>query len=81
MLKNYLKIAFRSLAKNKLYGFVNIAGLTTGLTCCILIGIYIMNEVSYDRFNKNADRIVRLNTEYSLEGTAMANPVKSLRTE
>jgi len=71
MLKNYFKIAYRNLVKNKLYGLVNIGGLTIGITCCILIGIYIINELSYDRFNKNASRIVRVNTEYSLEGTVV----------
>jgi len=52
MLKMYLKIAFRNLAKNKLYSFINISGLTIGIASCILIGLYISNELSYDRFHK-----------------------------
>ncbi len=69
MLKNYFKVALRNLLKNKLYSFVNIVGLTIGITCCILIGLYIGHEWSYDRFHKNADRIVRLTSEYSNGGT------------
>ena len=65
MLKSYFKIAFRKLAKNKLYSFVNITGLTVGVTSCLLIGLYISHELSYDRFNKQADRIVRVTSERS----------------
>jgi len=60
MIKNYFKVAWRKIKKNKLYTFVNITGLTIGIASCLLIGLYIAHEVSYDRFNKNADRIVRL---------------------
>ena len=69
MFKNYFKIAWRNLRKNKLYSFVNIIGLTTGIVSCILIGLYIGHELSYDRFHKNADRIVRITMEYSNGGT------------
>ncbi len=69
MLKNYFKVALRNLRKNKLYSFVNIVGLTIGITCCILIGLYIAHEWSYDRFHKNADRIARVTMEYSTGGT------------
>ncbi|HEV3222195.1 MAG TPA: ABC transporter permease [Puia sp.] len=69
MFKNYFKIALRNLKKNKLYSFVNIIGLTIGITSCILIGLYIGHELSYDRFHKNADRIVRITMEYSNGGT------------
>ncbi len=69
MWKNYFKTAFRNLQKNKLYTGINIFGLAIGLTACLLIGIYIMHELSYDSFNKNADRIVRVTMEYSQAGT------------
>src|SRR5450432_595612 len=69
MLKNYFKVAWRNLKKNKLYSFVNIVGLTVGITSCVLIGLYIGHEWSYDRFHRNADRIVRITTEYSNGGT------------
>jgi putative ABC transport system permease protein len=69
MLKSYFKIAWRNLRKNKLYTFVNLAGLTIGITSCILIGLYIAHEFSYDRFNTNADRIARVTMEYGQGGT------------
>ncbi|HXB43915.1 MAG TPA: ABC transporter permease [Puia sp.] len=69
MLKIYLRIAWRNLAKNKLYSLVNIGGLTIGIASCILVGLYVSNELNYDRFNKNADRIVRVTTEYTVNGT------------
>ena len=69
MFRSYFKIAWRNLLKNKIYCLVNIGGLTTGITCCILIGLYLSNETSYDRFHKNADRIVRATTEYTINGT------------
>jgi putative ABC transport system permease protein len=64
MFKNYLKTAFRNLGKNKLYSGINIIGLTIGLAACLLIGVYINHELGYDKFNKNADRIVRVTMEY-----------------
>lgn len=64
MFKNYLKTAFRNLGKNKLYSGINIIGLTVGLAACLLIGVYISHELSYDKFNSNAGRIVRVTMEY-----------------
>lgn len=69
MFKNYLKTAFRNLRKNKLYSGINIFGLAIGLASCFLIGLYISNELSYDKFNVNADRIVRVTMEYQNAGT------------
>jgi hypothetical protein len=65
MFKNYFKIAWRHLQKNKLYALANIIGLAVGIMSCILIGIYIMHERSFDRFHKNADRIVRVTMDYN----------------
>ncbi|MFN2440309.1 MAG: ABC transporter permease, partial [Chitinophagaceae bacterium] len=65
MLKNYLKIALRHLQKSKLYAVVNIVGLAIGICSCLLIGIYIWHELSYDKFHKNADRIARVTWEYN----------------
>ncbi len=85
MLKSYLKIAFRKLKKNKLYSFVNITGLTVGIVSCMLIGIYIVHELSYDRFHANADRIVRVTSErnvgsdirkYAVTGTKVGPQLK-----
>ncbi len=60
MLKNYLKIAARNLLKHKAYSFINIAGLAMGMTCCILILLYVQHELSYDRFHQDAKRIYRI---------------------
>jgi len=68
MLKNYLKIAWRNLKKNRLYAFINIIGLTTGIVSCLLIGVYIKHELNYDRFNQNADKIVRVTMDYNFGG-------------
>ncbi len=57
MFKNYLKTAIRNLRHNKVYSFINIAGLTIGLACAMLIILYVKDEVSYDRFHKNANQI------------------------
>jgi putative ABC transport system permease protein len=54
MFKNYLKITLRNLKKNKIYSFINIAGLAIGLACCILILLWVQDELSYDRFHENA---------------------------
>lgn len=70
MFKNYLKIALRNLRKNKLYSSVNIIGLTIGLVGCLLIGVYVWNELTYDRFHKNADRIARIIMETRSSGSA-----------
>src|SRR5665213_143563 len=60
MIKNYLRSAWRNIARNPFISFINIFGLTVGLTCCLLILAYIINERSYDKFNKNADNVYRV---------------------
>lgn len=60
MIKNYFKQTWRSIAKNKTYSALNIAGLAAGLTCFIFIALWVTDELSYDKFNSNYDRIVRL---------------------
>lgn len=60
MFKNYFKTAWRSLMKHKIVSFINVFGLTVGLTCCLLITAYVLNELSYDKYNKNADNIYRV---------------------
>lgn len=69
MIKNYFKTAWRNLWKNKLYSAINVFGLAVGLAACLLIGIYILHEMSYDKFNAKADRIVRVTMEYGQAGT------------
>lgn len=60
MFNNYLKIAYRSILKNKSYSFINISGLAVGLASFLLIGIYISHELSYDTFHEDSDRIYRI---------------------
>lgn len=60
MLKNFLNIALRNLKKHKAYSFINILGLSIGLGCSILIFLYIQDELSYDKYHKNAKQIYRL---------------------
>ncbi|MFD1144626.1 ABC transporter permease [Larkinella insperata] len=60
MLRNYLKIAFRGLIKQKGYSSINILGLSTGMAVALLIGLWIYDELSFDRYHKNYDRIAQL---------------------
>ncbi|WP_286756741.1 ABC transporter permease [Roseivirga sp. UBA838] len=62
MLKNYLKIAIRNLSKHKGYSFINIFGLAVGICCCLLIFLYVKDELTYDRFQSKANRIYRINS-------------------
>jgi putative ABC transport system permease protein len=63
MLLNYLKIALRNFLQRKSYSLITVTGLAIGLTACLLIFLYIKQELSYDRFHENADRIYRLAVE------------------
>jgi len=60
MIKNYLKIAFRNLWRHRVFSFINILGLTVGLTAFFLIFLYIRFELSYDAFNSKAGTIYRV---------------------
>jgi len=60
---NYTKIALRKIKRQKGFSFINIAGLAIGMAACILILIWVQDELSYDRFHENADQIFRINTE------------------
>ncbi|HEX6180852.1 MAG TPA: ABC transporter permease, partial [Chitinophagaceae bacterium] len=60
MFTNYLKIAWRNMRKNSIYSFINIFGLTAGLTAFLLIALYIFDELTYDSFHQNADSIYRV---------------------
>ncbi|HEY5823645.1 MAG TPA: ABC transporter permease [Cyclobacteriaceae bacterium] len=63
MLKNYFKVALRSLAKQKAYSFINILGLSVGLASCLLIVMFVTDEFSYDKFHDKADRIYKIALE------------------
>jgi putative ABC transport system permease protein len=67
MFKNYLTVALRNLMRHKVYSFINMAGLAIGMTCCLLIFLYVRYERSYDRYHDKADRIWRVTTELVFE--------------
>jgi len=66
MLRNYLKIAIRNMKRHKGYSFINIFGLAIGMACCILILLYVTDELSYDNYHEKADRIYRINAISSI---------------
>src|SRR5579871_6855029 len=68
MIKNYLTIAWRNLVKNKTFSFINILGLTIGITVCMMIFLFIMHEVSYDRFHAKSANIYRVMRHFNSEG-------------
>src|ERR1700722_7474134 len=63
MFENYFKTAWRSLRKNKTFSTINIIGLSIGVACSLLIALYVLDELSYDRFNTQATRIYRINEQ------------------
>ncbi|HEY1871820.1 MAG TPA: ABC transporter permease, partial [Chitinophagaceae bacterium] len=60
MIKNYLLLAVKNFRKQKLFSLINILGLTVGITCCLMIFLFILNEFSYDKFHKNGENIYRV---------------------
>ena len=74
MIKSYFKLAWRNLMKNKVYSFINVFGLAIGFTCCMLISLYLYNEMSYDSYHKDVNRIYQL-------GTIFIKPGKDVRPE
>lgn len=74
---NYLKVAFRNLIKNKVYSFINIGGLSVGMGVAILIGLWIYDELSYDKYHQNYDRIAQVMQHNLYNGkkeTQQSNP-------
>ncbi|HEY3404985.1 MAG TPA: ABC transporter permease [Ohtaekwangia sp.] len=77
MLRNYFKIAFRNLARNKGYTFINIAGLATGMAVALLIGLWIWDELTFNRYHKNYDRIAQVwqnNVYNGVKQSQVSNP-------
>jgi putative ABC transport system permease protein len=68
MIKNYLKIALRNLLKHKVYSLINILGLAVGIAASVLITLYVVDEIGYDRFNVKADRTFRVVADWSNKG-------------
>jgi putative ABC transport system permease protein len=65
MISNYFKTALRNLLRNKTYAAINITGLAVGIAACLLIGIYILHELSYDKFHANSQRLARITMDYN----------------
>ncbi len=68
MLRNYVKIAWRNLVRYKGYTAINIVGLAIGMACCLVIFLFVRDELQYDRFHTKADRIFRITNQLSSEG-------------
>jgi putative ABC transport system permease protein len=75
MFKNYFKVALRYLLRYKTYTAINILGLAVGITCCVLIMLFVRSEFSYDRFNTKSDRIYRVWQEEKFQGENFVNTV------
>jgi len=79
MIRNYLKIAWRNLVKNKVYSFINIGGLAVGMAVAVLIGLWIYDELTYDRYHSHYDRIAQVMQHQTWNGeigTQEANPAQ-----
>ncbi|MEX2234180.1 MAG: ABC transporter permease [Cyclobacteriaceae bacterium] len=74
MLQNYFKIGWRNLLRSKSYSFINITGLAAGISSCLLIVLYISDELGYDRYHEKADRIHRVAVENLARTPAAAAP-------
>ena len=72
MLKNYLKTAWRTLMKNKAFSLINILGLTIGITACMMIYVFILNEFSIDHFHKNGNHIYRVMREAKIDDNSIS---------
>jgi putative ABC transport system permease protein len=72
MIRNYIKTAFRTLTKNKGFTAINVLGLSVGLATCLLIVFYVVDELSYDKYNTKADRIYRITEIAKLNGNEAA---------
>lgn len=78
MLTNYLKVAFRYLMRHKEYTAINILGLAVGITCCVLIMLFVRSEWSYDKFHSKSDRLYRVWAHEKYEGQDFINTVTPL---
>ena len=75
MFSNFLKTAWRNLLKNKVFSFINILGLAIGLSCFLLISMYVLDELSYDKYNEKSSRIFRVHSDIRFGGTDLILPV------
>jgi len=78
MIKNYLKIAWRNLKKNKIYSFINIGGLAIGMAVAMLIGFWIYDEVNFDKYHQNFESIAQVRRYYTDPGTNETNGAENM---
>jgi uncharacterized membrane protein YdjX (TVP38/TMEM64 family) len=82
MLQNYLKIAWRNVMSNKVFSFINMLGLTLGITCCMFIFLWVKDEWAVDNFHKNVNNLYTVYQIITSNGKAEGNyssPIRSLR--
>src|SRR5678816_2306155 len=72
MIKNYFKIAWRNLARNRTFALLNVFGLTIGISVCLLIGIWLQRETSYDDFHPNGKQIFRIANKFRSESESFS---------
>ncbi|MDH4218207.1 MAG: ABC transporter permease, partial [Candidatus Aminicenantes bacterium] len=77
MLRNYIKIALRNLFRNKLYSLINLLGLAIGMAACLMIFLWVQDELSYDRFHQNAERTYRVERKFDFRDMHGQAPVTS----
>ena len=73
MLKNYFRIAIRNIKRDKIFSIINIAGLAVGIVCFLTLTLFILDELSYDNYNKNADQIYRVIVKQNINGIENTN--------
>src|SRR5687768_15423289 len=74
MIRNYIKIALRSMMRNKAYSIINIAGLSVGVACCLLLALYIQDEMSHDKHHEGAENIYRIATHFETDKGKLVMP-------
>ena len=74
MIRNYLKIAFRNFWRHKVFTFINVTGLSVGIAACLVIYLLVQHDFTFDKFEKDGNRIYRVVTNFNFEGTPGSNP-------
>src|SRR5262245_4853955 len=72
MIKNFFLVAYRNLVKNKATAFLNISGLAIGIVVCLIIGVWLQRELSFDNFQPNGDKIFRLSNTFKSESESFS---------
>src|SRR3569833_1444513 len=75
MIRNYIKTAWRNLAKNKVFSFINVFGLAVGLACCMFIAAYLYSELTYDTYSVNSKQLYRVGINSLGNGTVTNFPI------